>query len=132
MATEKDINVPNKTDCIYREAAKEHQDKTWNEIHSVLKSKATKLAEAVYRDLRNSLDDVPAADVRSVVKGEWEKHEDFDPYGGGRFVEWVCSECDKRLHGDWVTRNSHIEETPTENYCPNCGADMRGEEKPSD
>lgn len=64
-------------------------------------------------------------DMRPVVSGEWEKHEDFDPYGGGRFVEWVCSECDKRLRGDWATRN-HIEETPTENFCPNCGADMRG------
>ena len=67
---------------------------------------------------------IPAADVRPMVRGKWEKHEDFDTYGGGRFVEWVCSECDKRLRGDWVIRNSHIEETPTENYCPNCGADM--------
>ena len=70
------------------------------------------------------IEELPAADVREVVRGEWEKHEDFDPYGGGRFVEWVCSECDKRLRGDWVIRNSHIEETPTENFCPNCGADM--------
>jgi len=71
-----------------------------------------------------ALQEIHAADVRPVVRGKWEKHEDFDPYGGGRFVEWVCSECDKRLRGDWATRN-HIEETPTENFCPNCGADMR-------
>lgn len=70
------------------------------------------------------LNTIHAADVRPVVRGKWEKHEDFDHYGGGRFVEWVCSECDKRLRGDWATRN-HIEETPTENFCPNCGADMR-------
>ena len=73
----------------------------------------------------SALSVIPAADVRSVARGKWEKHKDFDTYGGGRFVEWVCSECDKRLHGDWVIRNSHIEETPTENCCPNCGADMR-------
>ena len=62
--------------------------------------------------------------VRPVVRGKWEKHEDFDTYVGGRFVEWVCSECDKRLRSDWAIRN-HIQEMPTENFCPNCGADMR-------
>ena len=76
-----------------------------------------------------AIDDEPAADVRPMVRGKWEKHEDFDPYGGGRFVEWVCSECDKRLRGDWVIRNSNIEETPTENYCPNCGCQMNGGRK---
>lgn len=81
--------------------------------------------QCLLHDVKKKLSTISAADVRPVVRGNWEKHEDFDAYGGGRFVEWVCSECDKRLRGDWVIRNSHIEETPTENYCPNCGADMR-------
>ena len=81
--------------------------------------------DALRRACEEEVKHIPAADVRPVVRGRWEKHEDFDPNGGGRFVEWVCSECDKRLRGDWVTRNPHIEETPAENFCSNCGADMR-------
>ena len=68
----------------------------------------------------------PAADVRPVVRGEWEKTEDFDEYGGGRYVEWTCSECFYKVKGDRAVRDSHIDEKPIEKYCPNCGADMRG------
>ena len=82
-------------------------------------------------NLHNALEafnEIPAADVRSVVRGEWEKTEDFDEYGGGRYVEWTCSECFYKVKGDWAVRDSHIDEKPRENFCPNCGADMREEE----
>ena len=105
---------------ISREAA-------WNGIYNCpTKTDADGYIWVRTKDVAHMIDDIPAADVRPVVQGEWEKHEDFDPYGGGRFVEWVCSECDKRLRGDWVLINPHIEKTPTDNFCPNCGADMRG------
>lgn len=78
-------------------------------------------------EVRESLKSVPAADARPVVRGEWEKYEDFDEYGGGRHVEWTCSKCFYIVKGDWEVRNSHINEKPRENFCPNCGADMREE-----
>ena len=119
MATDKLVDFDHVTDYISREAAlacfSDWIDRYGHE-HT-----ADEMVEY------QRIEELPAADVRPMVRGKWEKHEDFDTYGGGRFVEWVCSECDKRLRGDWVIRNSHIEETPTENFCPNCGANMRGE-----
>lgn len=57
------------------------------------------------------IDEVPAADVRPVVRGRWE-------HGAGRIIA-TCTVCG-------FTRNLN------ENFgaaiaCPNCGADMRGE-----
>ena len=49
----------------------------------------------------------PAADVRPVVRGEWQFHM-FTANSWG----YECRVC----HTTW--------DTPT-NYCPNCGADMR-------
>ena len=66
-------------------------------------------------------------DVRPVVRGKWEHTEDFDEYGGGRYVEWTCSKCFFKVKGGWAVRDSHIDEKPRENFCPNCGADMREE-----
>lgn len=71
------------------------------------------------------LDDAPTADIRENVKGEWLPHPNKD------FREWdVCSACGigcKRREYDihangkkWVTEYNYP-------FCPNCGADMRGE-----
>ena len=49
------------------------------------------------------LDSIPAADVKEVVHGVWIE---------GKTLE-KCSICGKKGFPDW-------------NYCPNCGADMRG------
>ena len=48
---------------------------------------------------------VPAADVRPVVRGRWEKDT---PMG------YKCSVCGCLMPGK-------------PNFCPNCGADMRGD-----
>ena len=56
--------------------------------------------------------DIPAADVRPVVRGEW-----ICLYDGN----YKCSEC-----GEWYS----VDVTPIEAgmfYCPNCGADVGGE-----
>ena len=37
-------------------------------------------------------------------------------------ADWVCSECRHRVYSDFVDFN----------YCPNCGADMRGERSHGD
>lgn len=58
---------------------------------------------------------------RDAVKhGQWIPLE-YDGYADGNPVWdlWECSECQEEHSGD--------EDTLTP-YCPNCGADMRGEE----
>lgn len=66
------------------------------------------------------LDEVPAADVRPVVRGRWKANphigykrldEDDEPVWG-YVTDFICSNCEKR--SDKQT-----------NFCQNCGADMR-------
>ena len=57
------------------------------------------------------LQSLPAADVRPVVRGKWEK-ADVQPYFRKHFDIFVCSNCHARGQTKW-------------NFCPNCGADMR-------
>lgn len=54
------------------------------------------------------LRDIPAADVRPVVRGRWKR---VDPRS--TVVTFRCSECDYYAHMNATT------------FCPNCGADMR-------
>lgn len=60
--------------------------------------------------------DIPAADVKPVVRGEWKPSALITSGTGSvwRTHGVVCSVCN----------GFYLEET---NYCPNCGADMRGE-----
>lgn len=48
----------------------------------------------------------PTADVEEVTHGEWVKYKP---------VHYECSMCGKKVGGS------------VSNYCPDCGADMRGE-----
>lgn len=69
---------------------------------------------------RDAIRKLPAADVRPVVRGEY--IGEADGYADGELVYdmWSCSVCGCRYE-DW-------DEKPTYNFCPNCGADMRGEQ----
>lgn len=60
----------------------------------------------------------PTADVRENVRGEWIPH---DLENGEKSIdEDCCSVCGERFR--------EIAMTGCEwNYCPNCGADMRGD-----
>lgn len=62
--------------------------------------------------------EIPDADVRPVVRGYW--HGEGDGYADGELVcdMWQCSCC-----GEWF---DEWDDKPTWNFCPNCGADMRG------
>ena len=64
--------------------------------------------------MNDSLKSIPAADVRPVVRGRWEL--DRDPGEPWRYVCNICGEKTK----DTVMGK------PRANFCPNCGADMRG------
>lgn len=61
--------------------------------------------------------DFPAEDVQPVKHGRW--IWDSSPEFGNPYGSYVCSECDER-------------QAYRENYCPNCGADMREEEGAED
>ena len=67
-------------------------------------------AEDVYK----ALEAVPSADR---PQGEW--IGEADGYADGEFVydTWYCSNCDYAVDDD---------EPPIWNYCPNCGARMKG------
>ena len=56
------------------------------------------------------LNDVPAADVRKVRRGRWLDCKPNNPDFNG----YECSECGAKYQG-----------ISPDNYCPNCGADMK-------
>lgn len=59
-----------------------------------------------YKLFENCLDDIPAADVRPVVRGHWEAYT---------LTTVKCSVCGA-IGYDWKRFG---------NFCQNCGADMR-------
>ena len=69
---------------------------------------------------RDAVKDVPAADVRPVERGEW-----VDKDYLGSFCLASCSACGKRLCGERIDTGFGLEHS-FPNFCPHCGADMRG------
>ena len=70
----------------------------------------------------NALDNMPSADVAEMKHGEWKHNKNNDVI--------KCSECSFGIMDStfvWEIRNccGTIEDNPF-NFCPNCGADMRG------
>lgn len=69
-------------------------------------------------DWVNFVDTIPSADVRENVRGEW-----IDAWrsamDGTRHWYRECSECGYERDDDNIDKDT--------NFCPNCGADMRGE-----
>ena len=86
-------------ECIERDAAKEL-------LHRALED------EWEIQYAYNRLDEIPAADVRPVVRGEWKQFDEDT---------WECSNC-----GLLWTLNDGNPHDNNMNFCPNCGADMRG------
>lgn len=64
------------------------------------------------------LDEVPAADVRPVVKASWKKD---NSYPGPGLMNLRCSVCGG-FGGTW---KDNTLPSMLYNFCPNCGADMR-------
>ena len=64
--------------------------------------------------------EMPTADVRKNVKGNWIKRVDHLDYGLIKFEGFECSSCGFRV---WKNDYENIEFK----FCPCCGADMRGE-----
>lgn len=63
---------------------------------------------------------IPAADVRPMVRGKWLM--DRDPGEPWKYTwKYKCDQCGE------VTNNTCMGK-PRYNYCPMCGADMRGDD----
>ena len=63
--------------------------------------------------------EAPTIEARPVVRGEWEQRKDVIG-----FVRCsVCKDCN--VYDDWADGKKW-------KFCPNCGADMRGEEDGKD
>lgn len=60
-----------------------------------------------------SIDSAPTIDAAPVRRGEWEKLVWGDAYDNRERRCYRCSRCNK-------------ENAVRRNFCPNCGADMRG------
>lgn len=73
------------------------------------------------------LKELPNANVREDVKGEWECDSEWvDEAGQSRFV-WKCSKCGFIRSRGWeYTKDGR---KPTAKFCENCGADMRNAEQ---
>lgn len=69
----------------------------------------------------DSMDEVPSADVRPVVKGTWKT---ADSYAGPGLMNLRCSVCGG-FGGTW---KDNTLPSMLYNFCPNCGADMEGNE----
>ena len=60
--------------------------------------------------LVSDIESIPPADVRPVVRAVWQ----FEEHGPEDYEQfWRCPVCAEKTY--FIT-----------NYCPNCGADMRG------
>lgn len=64
----------------------------------------------------NGMHDVPIIDFVARKRGEWVQH-------GLRF-QFYCSNCEHEIMTNVYSDNP----TALWKFCPNCGADMRGEE----
>ena len=64
-------------------------------------------------ELKSASHVIPAADVRPVVRAE------FVRCGDGKGVPYMCAHCSRIVPANLV-------EIWGVNFCPNCGADMRG------
>ena len=78
--------------------------------------------EVQHKALREALERIPAADVKPVVRGEW-------IYGKEIAREYLAGECIAIDYEDIFCSVCKMRYRPyvgNFNYCPNCGADMRG------
>ena len=90
------------------------------QAYSALRSEAAEhefpASKEAFERAARIIDQIPAADVRSVKRGKWIENAG---YGGWGDTIYQCSECgiewtcEAGISIDW-------------NFCPNCGAKMDG------
>lgn len=89
--------------------------KTLEELQDAHEHEMLKWAiRTVKRNAIKSIKEIPTADVRPVVRGEWVERKDVAPFKpDGEITSWTyrCSKCEE------LSRLKY-------NFCPNCGAEM--------
>lgn len=69
-----------------------------------------------WQEIIDTLESIPAADVRPVARGKWvNDHNGKYSASGDNFYCSICKDPSLRAFGKPAKTN----------YCPNCGADMR-------
>ena len=105
---------------IEREALLERIDGIWDCADMVFEPndkccRSDDCASCKWRETKNAIRkiaaNIPAADVRPVVKSKWVKMKFFP--------DWECEKCGSVISGNTPDPWNHY------HYCPNCGADMR-------
>lgn len=101
------------SEYIEREVALNLIDRYWQQAYNAHFLDAAVRLGSVYREI----EELPAADVRPVVRGKWTK----ELHPNVRYNQYKCSICGEFSGHDsegWIWKP---------NFCPNCGADMREE-----
>ena len=80
-------------------------------IATICDAQVAGMSEAAIKLLK----DIPTADVRPVVRGEWISYIEESPEGT-KYIGHRCSVCN-----EWEGFAEGC------NFCPNCGAKMKGE-----
>ena len=89
-------------------------------IHAVIKSFWSKQYISDV-ELAQAIRDIDGVDVVERRRGKWEKDPDMRRWHG-HIYDYRCSLCHTLAEKGYY--NNHDRLT---NYCPTCGADMRGE-----
>ena len=69
-----------------------------------------------------AIDNVPTADVRENVRGEW-----IEDNSREKSMMWRCSVCGRIAYYPTIGPRKSYKKHCGYNFCPNCGAEMRGE-----
>ena len=103
------------TEYIDKQAAIDNIEKSFDK-ETILNRFVRKIAISAVRRME-------PADVRPVVRGRWEVVDWVEHDGHGECVHYpkeglCCTNCKNAFKKKLLWKD---------NYCPNCGADMRGE-----
>ena len=112
------------TDTISRQAAIDALNEYFTRIGRLKRKGLSKGEKAISLDTVGTIKTLPSTQLRP--KGEW-VYEKINSYTDRTY----CSECGSHAPFEYVTddhygRHAHGEIWKT-NFCPNCGADLRGE-----
>ena len=108
-------------DLIDRQAAIDALDQYYKDKKYIARSRT--ILSAICLDIKATVDSLPSAQPERK-KGNWIDGE-HDQWMNGVFA-LRCSEC----NGGYHLSSEHV--IGVWNYCPNCGADMRGGDDEAD
>lgn len=69
---------------------------------------------------RMMINEIPTADVRENVRGEWVEDNRRE-----KSMMWRCSVCGRIAYYPTIGERKSYKKHCGYNFCPNCGADMR-------